>query len=103
MNEFRGLTWTWVLPCGNVALPLRGPCAGWPVLVGFHVASHVFIEASALVCTALTVASATPEAAPRSEQWKPSPKPIGCWGVLATLRPSAERVASLQGSPNITN
>lgn len=97
-----GLAWT-----GLVLLWGAGPEFDWgagrlapsPVALGFHSASHCFIDASAAFWTVAMVGSTNPEAVDKSEQWNPSPKPIGCCGVLRTLRPSAEMVASLHGSP----
>ena len=48
---------------------------------------------------ASTVASATPFAVIRSEQWKPSETARGCPGVLWKFVPSAAFVASRHGSP----
>lgn len=78
---------------------LFGLFVGFPLLLGFQTASHPLIEARAFCCTARIVASATPALVPRSEQWKPSPTPMGCCAVLGTFRLSADTVASLHGSP----
>lgn len=64
--------------------------------------SHLFIAASASFCTASTVESTTPEAARRSEQWKPSPIAIVCDNALGCGLSSEDTVDSLHGSPGMT-
>ena len=69
-------------------------------LRGFgHCASQLFIDASACRWTASTVASAVPARVLRSEQWKPSLIAMGSHDVLGKYVPSADLVASRQGSP----
>ena len=46
--------------------------------VGLKSWSHVFMDARACFCTSSTVESTAPLAVMRSEQWNPSPTPIGC-------------------------
>lgn len=59
------------------------------------------MEAKACTWTERTVESTFPFAVLRSEQWNPSDIAIGCWGVLWKLVPSADTVASRQGSPSV--
>lgn len=57
------------------------------------------MDASAAFWTVARVGSTLAQEVIRSEAWNPLLKAIGCFGVLAMLRPSADIVASLHGSP----
>ena len=58
-----------------------------------------FMEARPCCCTVRTVLSTWPFFVLRSEQWKPSDRPMGCAAVLFMPLLEAETVASRQGSP----
>lgn len=69
---------------------------------GTKVDSQVFIDARACFCTAAIDASMVPDKEIMSEQWKPSPSPIGWRAVLLMFTVEADTVASRQGSPEST-
>lgn len=61
------------------------------------------MDESAAFCTAAIVGSTSAPDNPKSEQWNPSLRPIGCEAVLRTETELEDTVASFQGSPTTTN